>query len=696
MSEVSHRGKQGGAGIRTDIQALRAVAVTLVVVFHVWPKFLPGGFVGVDVFFVISGFLITSLLLSEVESTGRIAIVAFWARRARRILPAALVTLAACAVMTMLVTEQSLWQQFLSDIRASALYVQNWHLAAQAVDYFAPKSPSPVSHFWSLSVEEQFYIVWPALMIAAIAIPRHRRPQILRRWVVMIVSGAVAASFLYSLHRTSADPAVSYFATPTRGWEFGVGGLLALAPVAIGGSSAIRAVLLWIGLAAIVVSAILFSSNTPFPGSAALLPVLGAVAVIYAGMPQNYWSPSRLMALRPLQYLGDISYSVYLWHLPIIVFLPFVVDLAAFPADAVIISLTLVLGGLSKRFIEDPFRKPRSAPRRLSWTFGVAGAATAACIALTAFGLTTVHSRIEKDVRATRAVLAHKPRCFGAAAHNPRLPCLNPDLRLKVVPTPEAAPKLDHSPCTFIKAVGVVHPCQFGLSKGAKATVALVGDSHAGHWRPALNVVAKARHWKGISVTHTSCPFSRAVREIVEPKRTECIDWNRGALNWFRHHPEIHTIFFVQEAGADFELSPGVTTQHQAQLSGYQRAWQALPRSVRNIVLIRDTPNVTDAALPCVDKALKRKQAAGPVCARRRSQALLPDQAVTAAKAFTQRRIQVIDMTSFLCDSTTCPPVIGGVLVYKDASHLTPAFSESLGPFLLQRVDRLSRSWGPT
>ncbi|MDQ5808759.1 MAG: acyltransferase, partial [Actinomycetota bacterium] len=210
--------------MRSEIQALRGIAVLLVVVFHLWPSALPGGFVGVDVFFVISGFLITGQLVREVDRTGRVSLAGFWARRARRILPAALVVLAACALLTKAAVPETQWDQFFGEIVASAAYVENWHLAEAAVDYqAADDAPSPVRHFWSLSVEEQFYLVWPLLIVAALLAGR--------RWIPWTLGAVTAASFAWSLHETAADPAAAYFVTPTRAWEFGVGGLLALLPL---------------------------------------------------------------------------------------------------------------------------------------------------------------------------------------------------------------------------------------------------------------------------------------------------------------------------------------------------------------------------------------------------------------------------------------------------------------------------------
>src|SRR3954447_16522530 len=237
---------------RPEIQALRALAVSLVVVHHLWPSALPGGYVGVDVFFVISGYLITSLLLAEHASDGRVSLGRFWARRARRILPAALCALLACGVATVVFVPLALCPQFLAELRASTLYVQNWQLAAEAGDYFARAAAtrSPVLHFWSLSIEEQFYVVWPVV----IGLAARRRPVL-----VAVLATFTVLGFLYALQMTAADPAAAYFVTPARAWELGAGGLLA----ALAGPARAPAALGVLGLAAIAIAALRLSARTP-------------------------------------------------------------------------------------------------------------------------------------------------------------------------------------------------------------------------------------------------------------------------------------------------------------------------------------------------------------------------------------------------------------------------------------------------
>lgn len=372
------------AAVRTEIQALRALAVLSVLLFHLWPTRLPGGFVGVDVFFVVSGFLITAHLLKEQTSTGRIGLGRFWARRARRLLPASMLVLLVTATGVYLLVPPSRWPQFGGEIIASALYGENWVLAWQAVDYMALSNvKSPTQHFWTLGVEEQFYIVWPLLLVLLALLsrrlPTRRRLDVTLLGLVLVVLGSLAHSVAF----TAASQSMAYFFTTTRVWEFGFGALLAAlaarGTLATPGPRTATA-LSWTGIALIVVAVLSFGPETPFPSFTALLPVVGTSLVILAGAPRARLSPAPLMGMRPVQFLGDVSYGVYLWHWPMIVLIPYALgrDMAA-PERFGVLAASIALGWASKAFVEDPVRTGRiSARLRSRWTF-VAVAAPHGC-----------------------------------------------------------------------------------------------------------------------------------------------------------------------------------------------------------------------------------------------------------------------------------------------------------------------------
>jgi peptidoglycan/LPS O-acetylase OafA/YrhL len=658
--------------VRPEIQALRAVAVALVLVYHWWPSALPGGFVGVDVFFAISGYLITAHLLREVDATGRVSLLGFWARRARRILPAALLVLLFCTLATIAFVARLHWQPFLTEIRASALYVENWHLANAAVDYqAADDAPSPVQHYWSLSAEEQFYVAWPVLILAGAAIGR--------RAIGLVLGVVTLGSLAWSVYLTATDPVVAFFVTPTRAWEFGAGGLLAFAPAA----ARSRVALSWAGLAAIAIAGVAFSAATPFPGAAALLPVLGTVAVIWAA------APTAPLRWRPVQLLGDISYSVYLWHWPLLVLVPIVLDRAMTTAEnLLLLAVTLFLGWVTKVVVEDPVRRGSFlVARRPVWTFATMGVGTVAVLALATTGERERQRAVVEARQGTLRILERPPSCFGAAARDPERRCDDRGLRRTVVPSPIEARHSGNAPCTRVERTGLLNVCAFGARKAAsRRTIALIGDSHASHWRAALDVVAEARRWRGLSLAHTDCPLSTAVRDIPKPRRSECVQWNHEVLAWLERNPEVTTIFVSQSVAGDVITAPGASSV-DTQVEGYRTAWRRVPRSVRRIVVLRDTPRALPrgATLECVEEAMRERRDAGRACALPRTRALWRDPAVAAARTESPR-VRTVDLTRFFCDARVCFAVVGGALVHRDVSHMTTVFGTTLGPYLLSAL----------
>lgn len=318
-------GQPRGRDFRPEVQALRALAVALVVVYHLRADWLPGGYIGVDVFFVISGFLITGIMAREVERTGGLRLGHFYARRARRILPAAAVTIVVVVAAAVTFLPPTRWLSVGDQALSSALFFQNWLLAAESVDYLAEGSaPSPFQHFWSLAIEEQFYSLWPVvLVVLAGVLARAARPGAFRVAAAAVLVVITGASLLTSVLMTATGEPSAYFVTHTRAWELGAGGLLALVGTSGRPDSRAMGVLSWAGVAAILIAAFTFTGATAFPGIAAVLPVAGTMAVIYAGRSTGGWSTRWIVDRPSVQWLGNASYSLYLWHWPVIVILPF-------------------------------------------------------------------------------------------------------------------------------------------------------------------------------------------------------------------------------------------------------------------------------------------------------------------------------------------------------------------------------------
>ena len=268
---------------------------------------------------------------------------------------------------------------------------------------------------------------------------------------------------------------------------------------------------------------------------------------------------------------------------------------------------------------------------------------------------------------------------------------MNPRLRLQVVPTPLDASDRPNAPCTLRPPRGLVSECEFGVPRRqASAVIALVGDSHAAHWRAALAVVAREKRWHGISMARAGCPLTKARKDLRSPQEeADCVVWNRQVQAWFAEHPDVHTVFVSSITGSEWFASGG-RSEFGTAAAGYARAWRALPPSVKRVVVIRDTPKSSSATHPCVERAMARRRPAGEACALLRRDSEDPDPAaVAAARMGSRSRVRLLDFNRFICGARRCFPVVGGALVYKDQHHLTAVFATTLGPYLRRAVDRV-------
>ena len=681
-----------------EVQALRAVAVLLVVLYHFWPNRLTGGFVGVDVFFVISGFLITSHLHREVETTGRIRLAHFYTRRARRLLPAALLVLLASAAATMVFLPVTRLATTAGELLASALYVQNWLLAARAVDYSASQNAaSAVQHYWSLSVEEQFYLLWPPLILLILLLARRlgpaRRDSALLSGILIVCGSSLA----WSISATATDQAAAYFTTPTRIWELGAGAALALGMRMRNGrpgarasqARALRIALRWLGLVAITTAALTLSSASPFPGYRALLPVLGTVAIIAAGDTGRRDPLSHLVLLPPVQFLGNVSYSLYLWHWPAIVILPFALHRAPTTSDKLLLlALSVGLAWLTKVLVEDPGRRWRllSSPR-------LAAVAVAASMALVGATSGLFWHQVQRDENAAfaRLAAASSDPCFGAGAMGAQSSrCGNPfrepqSLTLSssdwwyyvdpgCTPTPMPPPM-----------EGMV-TCRFSSSPPTR-TVALVGDSHALHYQAALLSIAKQLNWEVVEFTKGHCPVTHApvlaFDGTVEPASwvDECRQFaDRVDDQLTRLKPDyVFTSGFADDML--FDKKPARSIEAGAQ--GFAEVWKAWAAKGMHVVVLRDVPSTGDQSIPdCLSTNVGNPIA----CARPRSEAVQPDAMTVAAQQVSSNLVQLVDLSDQFCDRSRCYAAVGGAIVYADTNHITTQFSRSLAPFLLKAI----------
>lgn len=628
--------------------------MAFVVIFHIWPAALPGGYVGVDIFFVISGFLITGLLTRMALNDGGISVVGFYTRRVRRLLPAAIVVLFVTLAGTLLFVSDAWWEETAKQVMASALYVQNWRLAEQAVDYLgAEDAPSPVQHFWSLSIEEQFYIVWPLLMIAALwwARCRGHSPVQMLTFVLGVV---LAASLAASVVVTRSDPAWAYFVSYTRIWELALGGLLALTLDRLQPNGRARTAMAVAGMLAMLASAILFSRSTDFPGFKALLPTLGAALIIAAGSIRI--GRFRGLDAAALRYIGDRSYSIYLWHWPLIIFYVARRGTIGLVDGVALIIATLVVSGLSYRFVEQPYRHSRSS---LAWRPLIDGTAAVGLCVAAAGGLVYAIDRQPIDVSLIGTPNYPGPAALVANAAVPEGVKPLPPLSKIGADVPVIYRMKCHQEQGGIDATG----CRLGDPAGTR-TIVVMGDSHAAQWVPAVDKIAKDRKWKLVTFTKAACPVTRvAILDDSKPYE-QCALWRERVLAAIaKLKPD-----FVVTSQSNY-----TSIAQDAMIEGLRSVWSELAGEGARVVAIRNTPYSLFDPRNCLGTDPGN-------CINPRSKVERGDIYALAARSMTG--VTVVDMNDTLCGKDSCPAVVGNIVVLRDNHHLTATYALALAPYL--------------
>jgi peptidoglycan/LPS O-acetylase OafA/YrhL len=627
---------------------------------------LAGGYVGVDVFFVISGFLITGLLLGDIGKYARVRFLHFYARRAQRILPAATVVIVATVVASIFLLNVVQARATMVDSVWAVFFGANIHFAHIGTDYFtAGTATSPLQHYWTLAVEEQFYLVWPAIL-GLIAWMFSKRGGVhvprLAISVTLLVIGGV--SFYLSVTQTASNPSGAYFSTMDRAWELAVGAMLAVAvPWLSWVPGLIRSLASWCGLVAVLVAAIVYNAHTAFPGDKALLPVLGCAALLVGGVGQPSMGAHSLLSLRPLRFLGDISYSLYLWHWPILILG------AAYlgSRDTMMVRLGLVVASVLMATIsyygfENPLRHARLLAAEawrglLLWPL-----ATGIVVALALFAA---------------------PASPFAAANGPANPLVSPlqAVRNAVVAGQHGAPVPTATDPSLLSAQSdhvnlgscSQYPtftgrlCQLGDPEGTK-TLVLFGNSHSVMWEPALAAIAKSDHWKFYAVVREACGYDMYSGVVPGEHNNLCAQFYSWAkVQIAALHPSVLVI--------------GSYTMRRHWRLGETRVIAQLKPDTSRLILLSDIP---EAQIPSV--CLLRTGANQGDCLSRESKVATTDQVAVAALARASR-VQYLDVTSLRCDAGLCPAVINGLVPTWSVAHLTPQYSAYLAPALAASID---------
>lgn len=681
---------------RPDIQALRAIAMLAVVLYHLWPNVLPGGFVGVDIFFVISGFLITRHLMSELEETGTIKLREFWARRIRRLLPAALVVLLACAVITVAALPLLAVKPNLQQIAAALTYVENWALAIKGVDYLASvDKPSLVQHYWSLSVEEQFYLFWPLMLLAAFALSRSgwsRRfvpvQRVTARSTVRAVLCVVLlASLSLCIYLTWRKQPYAFFSTPTRAWEFASGALAALVGRTF---KRHRIAASWGGLFAILASFFWIGPDSAVPGLRAVLPVAGTVLVILAGAQEGRWSAGFIHRWKPVQWLGDHSYSFYLWHWPLIIAGGWLVARTdSWSVECAILLALPLLAYATDRYIERPVRSGAF------WTSSIRRSYAGASAGMILVGLVAFagYQRADGDIRQwagyASAPIADRGECFGAAAVAPGHRCGQPFIRPGAAALAFAVEDLGPAgKCQVPPDTPTPTYCTFGELVAPVRTIALVGNSHALRMVPTLEEFGKARRWKIILAAKTDCQGLSTKPIGKQSAGDTCVAWTNAVQDHLLSE-KVDLVLFQGHVRSWNYLAGNEPTEAALQAARVE-VMNSFARFRRNgipVAVIGDVPGTRpDAAPECIYKFA----AAYDACARAAADVHTSSLQSDLAKLHPELA-GYVDVESLLCTAGVCHAAIGGVVVYSDSHHLTGTFARTLAPYIGPAVERLMK-----
>lgn len=647
------------------------------VLYHVWPRWFPGGFVGVDVFFVVSGFLITGNMVRETERTGRLSLRTFWSNRVRRILPAGLTAIAVTAFASTWLLPLSRLTQVSTHALASAFYVQNWVLAHESIDYLAQTNPeTPFEHYWSLAVEEQFYLLWPLVVVGVVALAGRAS---VRRGLGIAFGILVGVSFVWSVVAVSQGDPSAYFATTTRLWELGAGALLAVLsrtwtlPDRVRTGSAVSS------LVVIAAAVMLIQPSYPFPGLLALAPVVGAALMVVAGpIPPQSRSLSAVLGWRPVQWLGNISYSLYLWHFPpIVVYVAIVGSMPGLGAGLALALFSVGLAALSYYVVEQPARKSNwlKAGRYRALLCGLVALLVTAAVSCIPLIPVRLHLEEVADARETPLPTARRgANAFDltrlSATDDPSFSA--PDRPILPDPIGELAlpvfPGHTYYAC-HVSRDETSPACSYGPADATRV-IAIVGDSNSAQYLPALLRLADAHQWRLVLLTRSECPFTP---DLVpsSANNSACPEQNKLLLDYLTNDLRPDAVFTAASSSYTFRDTDG----QPAGAAGFADYWNRLLGAGIKVVAVRPIPRPVADPVECVVKHLE-----DPLqCAEPREQDLSPNVATLYDHAFELSPGTVnLDLGSKVCSPGRCYQVLGNTLVYRDRAHLSVEFVETL------------------
>lgn len=654
---------------RPDIEGLRAVAITSVVLYHAGIGHVSGGFVGVDLFFVLSGFLISGMLVREIETTGRVHLANFWARRMRRLLPAASLVLLLTVAASTLILPPTLRTDTANAVTAATMYAANWFFASNSLDYLAAEdAPSPVLHFWSLGVEEQFYLVWPLLLVVLGLLAR-RYSWSLRRIFAAAAGLIWVGSFAACVYFSTASQPVAFFSAPTRFWQLATGALLAIStPRLMRAHAAVRITLQLVGLAtlgwAILAMGTLIDAGNAYPGTLALVPTLATAAVVAGGMRDQRTGPSpidRVLTWPVFQWIGGLSYSWYLWHWPVLVLWQAKYGTADHTTALILVGVALLCAWAAHEFIENPVRFWKPLQHRAGASIAIGAILMSSTVAASA-GMSLTDASHADVSKVTFRPLPAQARTDLSEVYDANCVVEYHDI---------AQPR-----------------CIFG-DRQAAGRMVLVGDSHAASYFPAADAAAKTLGYRLDVRIKLGCTTADVVQwhYKFEKPFTECTQWRTAVMQDLAVHPADVIIMVnadnptpqVFDAANNRKLDPAAG--RSAWVAGYARTLAAMHATGATVIALRDNPRVPGIIADCVSMHMEHPEKCN--FPRRFG---LPEPAADMEAAARVPGVATIDLSSRICDWNTCYAVRDGILAWQKGNHYTATFARSLAQDMTVRI----------
>ena len=671
---------------RADIEGLRGVAIFLVLLFHAQIPGFTGGFFGVDIFYVISGYLITGLLIRERESAGKISLKVFYARRIRRLLPVATVVLIATLIASYFLAPRLLMPAIAFDIASAALFLSNMNFAHHATDYFANSTPSPVLHFWSLSVEEQYYMLWPAL---AILFTRRAKSVTLRIFFSMLVLGSL--SFWFAIWLLNENQSWAFFSLPSRAWELALGGLLASSKLWIDKIPKTWFVFIqWLGVLLLIGSAMILRQTDKFPGVPALFPTVATALLLLGG---TYYAsedgkftlaklPNKVLGSVPLRYLGKISYSLYLWHWPVLIIVAYhYKDGLTLTQRFALVIISILLSIFTYHLVENPLRHGKFVGNNSTKNIATALAVISIVAGSSLFISAHLNSVANKKV--VHVISKPKPKPIlpvrPATVDYPLPADLAPNLLVAGNDRPITYDDRCHTQQNLTPST---RACLYGDLKGNK-TIVLFGDSHALAWFPAVNELAKKNHWKLLSLTMSACTpadipaWDRTSAKVMQ----NCTLWRKQSIARILAKKPYAILVTGTRGFVTIDANKKILDGAEATSiweAGMSRTLAKLKTASSNVFMIMDAPLSIYDPKVCLSENPKSTL----VCATPLTKALSSSWQVVENKVATVNKVKIIDPSYWICPSTPCPVIVDDILVDLDAGHMTATFATSLAPDL--------------